>query len=44
MEEFGRKDIREIFQGSYRIIYRVSDLRVDILTVFHGSKLLGSSD
>ena len=31
-----RRDLREIIHGSYRIIYRVSHKRVDILTVRHG--------
>jgi len=31
--EFGREDIREVIQGNYRIVYRVSERRVDILTV-----------
>jgi addiction module RelE/StbE family toxin len=42
--EIGRKEIREILQGNYRLIYRVSDRRVDILTVFHGAQLLDGSD
>lgn len=47
--ELGRKvpetdapDIRElVFQG-YRIIYRLSPQRIDILTVLHGSRDLGN--
>jgi toxin ParE1/3/4 len=36
--EAEREDIRElIFQG-YRIIYRVGQQRVDILTTLHGSR------
>jgi len=42
--ELGRKEIREVLQGNYRLIYRVSDQRVDILTVFHGARLLTDSD
>lgn len=49
--ELGRKvpetdapDIRElVFQG-YRIIYRLTPHRIDILTVLHGSRDLGSPD
>ena len=37
--EIGRHDIREVIQGNYRIIYRVYDQRIDILTVFHSSRL-----
>ncbi|MCG8652670.1 MAG: type II toxin-antitoxin system RelE/ParE family toxin [Pirellulales bacterium] len=35
--EVGREDLREVLQGNYRIIYRVSDRRIDILAVFHSS-------
>jgi len=35
--------IREVILGSYRIIYRLRQDLVDILTVFHGSRLLDPS-
>jgi toxin ParE1/3/4 len=35
--------VREIILGSYRIIYRVRKNLVEILTVFHGSRLLDPS-
>lgn len=35
--------VREVFLGSYRIIYRVHQGLVEILTVFHGSRLLDPS-
>lgn len=38
--ELGREDIREILRGTYRIIYRVGQDRIDILTVYHSAKLL----
>lgn len=38
--ELARQDLREILQGSYRLIYRVSEKRVDILAVYHGSRIL----
>ena len=41
--EIGREEIREVLQGSYRLIYRVKDGRIDILTVFHGARLLDDS-
>ena len=41
--EIGREEIREVLQGSYRLIYRVKDERIDILTVFHGARLLDDS-
>jgi addiction module RelE/StbE family toxin len=40
--EFGRSNIREIFHGAYRIIYRVGPGKIDILTVFHSARLLDS--
>lgn len=37
--EFNEKDIREIFEGNYRIIYKVvSEDRIDILTVHHSAR------
>jgi toxin ParE1/3/4 len=38
--EVSRADIREIYVGSYRIIFRVLDQEVHILLVTHGSQLL----
>jgi toxin ParE1/3/4 len=38
--EIAREDIREVIRGNYRLIYRVSEGRVDILTVFHSAQLL----
>jgi toxin ParE1/3/4 len=35
--------IREIIFGSYRIVYRLRQDLVEVLTVFHGSKLLDPS-
>ncbi|NES24466.1 MAG: type II toxin-antitoxin system RelE/ParE family toxin [Symploca sp. SIO3E6] len=42
--EIGQEEIREIIFGSYRIVYLVSDNEISILTVFHSSRLLKSSD
>ena len=42
--EIGREDLREVLQGNYRIIYRVSDSRVDILAVFHGARIFDEPD
>ncbi|WP_182870321.1 type II toxin-antitoxin system RelE/ParE family toxin [Rhodopirellula sp. JC639] len=42
--EIGREELREVLQGSYRIIYRVSERRVDILAVFHSARILGEHD
>ena len=38
--ELGREEIREVLRGEYCLIYRVSDGRVDILTAYHGSRIL----
>lgn len=39
--EVKNENIRELIFGNYRIIYRfISDERVDILTVFHSSRIL----
>ncbi|MEM9660608.1 MAG: hypothetical protein AAF961_19760 [Planctomycetota bacterium] len=36
--------IDRLYQANYRIIYRVSDRRVDILAVYHGSQVLRECD
>jgi toxin ParE1/3/4 len=41
--EIGKQHIREMIHGNYRIIYRVQNSLVEILTVFHGSRMLGDS-
>ena len=35
--------VREVILGSYRIIYRVRNHLVEVLTVFHGARLLDPS-
>ena len=43
--EFKKKDIRQILEGNYRIIYRiVSKNRIDILTVHHMARDLKNRD
>jgi len=42
--EIKRRDIREIIEGNYRIIYRVESDRISILTVRHCSQLLNTKD
>jgi addiction module RelE/StbE family toxin len=37
--EFQRPDLREVILGSYRIVYRLREDSVEILTVFHGARL-----
>jgi toxin ParE1/3/4 len=41
--EIGKEHIREILFGNYRVIYRVQDKHVEIVTVFHGSRVLGDA-
>lgn len=41
--EVQASDIREIVLGSYRIVYRIRADLVEILTVWHGSRLLDPS-
>ncbi len=42
--EIEHDDIREVFVGSYRIVYWVRQKTVDVLTVFEGHRLLRSAD
>ena len=37
--EVGRDDVREVIRGTYRIMYRVTAHRVDILAVREGHRL-----
>jgi len=38
--EVGKQNIREIFLGNYRIVYRIEKNAIYILTVRHGKQLL----
>jgi addiction module RelE/StbE family toxin len=38
--ELNRKEIREIIIGNYRIIYRIKYTLIEVLTVYHVSRLL----
>jgi plasmid stabilization system protein ParE len=42
--EVGRDDVREVFQRSYRIIYRVAGDDIRVLTVFEGHRRLRLGD
>ena len=44
VQEFSLNEIREVFEKSYRIVYRISEDQIEILTVFEGHKLLKSSE
>lgn len=37
--ELQRDDIREVFLRNYRIVYRVRENAIDVLTVFEGHRL-----
>ena len=38
--EFESPDVREIFEKSYRIVYRILPDRVDVIAVIHGARKL----
>ena len=40
VSKYQRDDIREIYEGRYRIIYRILPERIDILTIRHSARLL----
>ena len=42
--EINREDIREIVHGNYRIIYRLINDKVQILTIYHSARLLDLSE
>ena len=38
--ELGMSDIRELLEGNYRIIYRITEKEIQIVSVFEGHQLL----
>jgi len=42
--ELDRADVREVFLRSYRIVYRVLDAEMHVLTVFEGHRLMRLDD
>ena len=38
--EYDAKDVRELIERPYRIIYRIKQDRIDVLAVIHGARLL----
>ena len=40
VSEVRRKDVRELIFGNYRIIYRVKNTSISILSVRHGKQIL----
>jgi plasmid stabilization system protein ParE len=41
--ELGIENIREVLVGSYRVIYRLGNAEVHVLTVHHGARLLDAA-
>jgi toxin ParE1/3/4 len=39
--EIARADVREVFVRTYRIVYRIIDDGIVVLTIFEGHRLLG---
>ncbi len=38
--EYGREAVREVIERPYRIIYRLTETRVEVLAVLHGARPL----
>jgi plasmid stabilization system protein ParE len=38
--EFGRDDVREVIKRGYRVVYQVSDAKVEVLAVVEGHRQL----
>jgi len=38
--DYERDDVRELIEGNYRIIYRITPEQIDVLTVMHCAQLL----
>lgn len=38
--EYQDSDVREVIEGSYRVIYRVTANEIQVLAVIHGARLL----
>jgi len=35
--------VREVILGNYRLVYRLKDANLDLLTIYHGARLLDPS-
>jgi plasmid stabilization system protein ParE len=42
--EFNRSDLREIVWGNYRVVYRLREAVVEVLTVYHSARILRLAD
>lgn len=40
VSEFGQKEIREVIEGNYRIIYFLGEEQIRIIRIHHGARLL----
>jgi plasmid stabilization system protein ParE len=40
VEEFKNPEIREVVVGSHRIVYRYHDNTIEIVSIFHGARIL----
>lgn len=40
MPEINNRAIRELIYGNYRVVYRIEEKRVSVLTVRHGKQIL----
>ena len=44
VDEYGQKDVRELIEGNYRIIYRKTNVtQIEIVTIYHSSRKLKSN-
>ena len=41
--EYGDKNLRELIESPYRIVYKINSDRIDVIAVFHGAQLLPES-
>lgn len=44
LPELPQSDLRELIEGNYRIVYRIRDDSVEIITVFEAHRLLPKED
>jgi toxin ParE1/3/4 len=42
--EFSIPEIREILEQNYRIVYRITKTRIEILTIFEGHRLIRTKE
>ena len=36
--EFGRSDVRELFEAPYRVVYRITSSSIEVVAVIHGRR------